>query len=67
MSENRIVHCSSCKAPIIFLQTSAGKQMPVNAETVEEHDTVYEHGRHVNHWGSCSNPKQHRKPRSGQC
>jgi hypothetical protein len=63
MADERIVRCSSCQALIIFLQTPAGKQMPVNAETVEPHDTVYEHGRHVNHWGTCTNPNRHRKPR----
>lgn len=61
MSDQRIVQCSSCKAPIIFLLTAAGRQMPVNAETVEEHDTVYEHGRHVNHWGTCDNPQRFKK------
>lgn len=61
MSDDRIVHCSSCKAPIIFLDTAAGRQMPVNAETVEAHDTLYEHGRHVNHWGTCPNSAQHKK------
>ena len=61
MSDARIVRCSSCQAPIIFLATEAGNQMPVNAETVEEHDTVYEHGRHISHFATCPNSKHYRK------
>lgn len=61
--ERRIVRCAACQARIIFLLTSSGKKMPVDADTVDEEDEVYEHGKHVNHWGTCPNADQFRKRR----
>jgi len=61
--EYRIVRCRSCNAKIVFLETAAGKRMPVDADTVEAEDTVYEHGRHVSHFSSCPQAQQHRRPR----
>jgi hypothetical protein len=61
--EKRIARCRSCNAQIVFLMTAAGKQMPVNADTVEAGDTEYEHGRHVSHFSTCPNSAQHRSKR----
>jgi hypothetical protein len=61
--EYRIVRCKSCNAQIVFLETAAGKRMPIDADTVEAEDTVYEHGRHVSHFSSCPQAQQHRKTR----
>lgn len=61
--EKRIVRCDACRARIIFLPTAFGKRMPVDADTVDEEDEVYEHGKHVAHWGTCTKPDQFRKPR----
>jgi hypothetical protein len=36
--EYRIVRCKSCNARIVFLETAAGKRMPINADTVEAED-----------------------------
>jgi hypothetical protein len=61
--EKRIVRCTACQARIIFLLTSSGKKMPVDADTVDEEDEVYEQGKHVNHWGTCTDPGRFRKPK----
>jgi hypothetical protein len=61
--EYRIVRCKSCNQRIVFLETAAGKRMPIDADTVEAEDTVYEHGRHVSHFSSCPQAQQHKKPR----
>ena len=61
--ERRITRCKSCRARIVWLKTVAGKNMPVDADTVEPHDDVYEHGRHVSHFSTCEQANQHRRPR----
>jgi hypothetical protein len=48
-----IAHCRSCLAPICWLRTVSGKWMPVNAETAEEGDEVFQHGKHVSHYATC--------------
>jgi hypothetical protein len=59
--EARIRRCSSCNAKIIWFKTEAGKWTPVNADTVEAADEGYEPPRHVTHFATCPNSKQHRK------
>lgn len=61
--QSDVVSCKTCGADIVFLRTAAGRSMPVNADTVEPGDTDYEPGRHVNHWGTCDRPDQHRRSR----
>jgi len=54
--EKRIKRCSapSCRARIIFLPTSGGRSMPVDADTVDAEDEVYEQGKHVSHFTTCT-------------
>jgi hypothetical protein len=59
--ERRIVRCSSCRAQIIWLKTPAGKNMPVDADTVEPEDTELDLSRHKSHFATCPNANQHRK------
>jgi len=61
--ERRIVRCQSCRARIIFLTTVNGKKMPVDADTVEDGDEVYEQGRHVSHFTTCDDPNRFSKGR----
>lgn len=61
--ERRITRCKSCRERIVWLKTVSGANMPVDADTVEAHDEIYEHGRHVSHFSTCPNSNQHRKPR----
>jgi hypothetical protein len=55
--------CRECGAEIVFLRTASGNTMPVNADSVEPGDTDYEHGRHVSHFSTCTNPERFRRPR----
>lgn len=59
--ERRIVRCSSCRARIIWLKTSKGKNMPVDADTVEPEDNEFDPSRHTSHFATCPNANQHRK------
>lgn len=60
--EKRIANtCRSCGREIVWLKTAAGKNMPVNAETVEPGDDVFQPGRHVSHFSDCPNAGEHRR------
>jgi hypothetical protein len=61
--ERRITRCSSCRARIVFLRTAAGKQMPVEADTVEATDETFEAGRHESHFAKCAAADKHRRSR----
>lgn len=55
--------CRGCGAEIVWLKTEAGRNMPVDAETVEPGDEQFDHARHVSHFAACSKADQFRKPR----
>jgi hypothetical protein len=59
--ERRIVRCRSCRAKIIWFKTPAGKNMPVDADTVEPEDDELDLSRHVSHFATCPQADQHRK------
>jgi hypothetical protein len=59
--ERRIVRCRSCRAMIIWFKTEAGRNMPVDADTVKPEDEEYEPPRHISHFATCPNADQHRK------
>lgn len=61
--ERRITRCRSCRARIIFLPTSLGKTMPVEADTVEPEDEEFDGSRHESHFAKCPAANQHRRPR----
>jgi hypothetical protein len=60
--------CRSCRAPIRFLPTPAGKSLPVDAEP-EKRVVVNRHGQAVMwdtftpHWATCAAAAEHRKPK----
>lgn len=55
--------CKTCGAAIVWLKTSTGKAMPVDAGTVQEGETLFVPGRHTSHFATCPQADQHRKPR----
>ena len=61
--EMRIARCRSCNAKIIWFKTAAGKNMPVDADTVEPEDRSLDLTRHQSHFASCPNADKHRRPR----
>lgn len=58
--ERRIVRCreQSCRAQIVWLKTEAGKNMPVDADTVEPEDELYVPARHTSHFTTCKAPNK---------
>ena len=62
--ELRIKRCRSCNARIIWFRTSAGGNMPVDADTVEPADVTLDLKRHVSHFATCPNAAAHRKGRA---
>lgn len=63
--ERRITRCKTpgCNARIIFLETAAGKRIPVDADTVEPHHEQFEHSKHVSHFATCTDASAHRRAR----
>jgi hypothetical protein len=61
--ERRITRCNSCRKQIIWFKTEAGKNMPVDADTVEAGDDELDLERHISHFATCPNADRHRKPR----
>jgi len=59
--ERRITRCKSCRARIIWFETADGKKMPVDADTVEPHDTKLDLTRHISHFKACPQANQWRK------
>lgn len=57
---DRIVSCSSCGAPMIFLPTDTGKDCPTDAETVNAEDVRFIWGTHRSHFATCPNANRHR-------
>jgi len=60
--ELRIKRCRSCRAKIIWF-TEAGKNMPVDSDTVAPEDTELDLSRHESHFASCPSASQHRRAR----
>lgn len=59
----KISECRSCGASIVWLKTEAGKNMPVDADTVDEGDEEFDNDKHVSHFATCPNSDKHRRPR----
>ena len=58
-----INQCRTCHADIVWLKTEAGKNMPVDADTVDEGDTEFDNERHVSHFATCKDANKWRKER----
>lgn len=55
--------CRSCGYQILWMKSSTGKNVPVNAETVELGDDLhFDHKRHVSHFATCKDANGWRKP-----
>lgn len=58
----KTAECRSCKAAIVWLKTSAGKSMPVDAETVQDEGaTIFDPEQMTSHFATCPAAAQHRK------
>jgi hypothetical protein len=64
----KLVECRAvkCRKPITFLKTAAGRQIPVDVDIkLNEHDELYEHGRHTPHHSTCLDVGTFRKRKIG--
>lgn len=59
-----VAYCRSCGDPIVWIVTNAGKNMPVDAGTIEAGDEVFVPERHRSHFATCVHAAHHRKPRT---
>lgn len=55
--------CKSCGRIIAWLKTASGKNMPVDVETVQPTDDIFNPQRHVSHFATCPQADQHRSRR----
>jgi hypothetical protein len=53
--------CRSCGAEIVWLKTINGKNMPVDAETFEDGDELFEPKRHTSHFATCPDAEKFRR------
>lgn len=55
--------CRDCDADITWLKTKAGKNMPVNTESLESRDdTEYDANKgHEAHWSTCPSADNFRR------
>lgn len=59
--ERRVARCRSCHKKIIWFKTEAGKNMPVDADTVEPGDEELDLDKHISHFATCEFASQHRR------
>ena len=57
----KVSACRSCDAYIVWMKTEAGKNMPVNADSVDEGDDIFDPATHVSHFSTCPQADQHRR------
>lgn len=60
----KLSKCRSCDEYIVWMKTEAGKNMPVDADSVDESDELlFDPDKHISHFATCPNENQHRRPR----
>lgn len=61
--ERRITRCRAqdCRRRIVWLKTAAGKRMPVEADTVEPEDELFDPARHESHFATFPAAGQFRR------
>ena len=53
--------CKSCNKEIVWLKTKNGKYMPVNADTIQGKETIYDYVKgHISHFSTCEDADQFR-------
>ena len=68
----KISNCSSCHAPVIWIKTTSGKNMPLDAKPIKGSgfgisngtaSKAYPGPNYESHFATCPNADAHRKPR----
>ena len=55
-SPQRPSTCKVCNKPIIWMTTFKGKNVPVDPESVEPQDEIFEKAKHKCHFDTCEQP-----------
>jgi len=65
MAKNQgdIESCNRCDADIVWIGTFKGKRMPVDADTFEAGDEIYDRNKHTSHFDTCGKREQQSGPR----
>lgn len=69
MKENDISECRSCKAKIVWMVTTRGKNMPVDFDDrvrcfldfTKPRPIIFNHKTMISHFSTCPNADSHRK------
>ena len=61
MSYTKVSKCRSCDENIVWLKTERGANMPVDADSVDEGDELFDYEKHVSHFSTCPLADKHRK------
>lgn len=59
--ELELSSCRNCDADIVWLRTRSGRNMPVDADSVEPGDDEFDAGRHVSHFSTCPDAGRYRR------
>lgn len=59
----KTVPCRACGQYIVFLRTANGRQMPTDAESVNEGDEQFDPKEHISHFSTCPEAGRFRKSR----
>jgi hypothetical protein len=64
MGVAKVETCRSCGAAVVWLLTTKGHWMIIDAATVSSADRVFDPPRHIAHWADCPQREHWRqKPR----
>lgn len=61
MADHKIAYCRSCKSPIVWMKTAAGKNMPVDPDDIDTEDEVFDPQKHTSHFATCEFADRHRR------
>jgi hypothetical protein len=67
----KITPCRSCKAPLVWLKTASGKNMPLDADwyaqrfDIDDDAPAFDYKTHHEgvHWATCPHAIEHRRDR----
>ena len=61
--DHQVTHCRSCHAPLVWMQTTRGKNIPVEPDDIDADDELFDPRKHQAHFSTCPNADQHRRAR----
>jgi hypothetical protein len=65
-TQGDVESCNRCDADIVWIGTFKGKRMPVDADTYEAGDEIYDRNKHTSHFDTCGEKKQQSGARPAQ-